>query len=252
LDPSLRNVTIDKFIKCISFYTHDYLKLNNLIKNGIIQYAESDKNNEELLKKYLNENINLLMLDKNIKLKINDPYDVSFDRFIANVHTITCKVPCGCDNQFVEVIEENWTNNKIMDYANYQKLFIHNGVTYSGNRNTVYESIIMLNCFNEDDINNQDIVTLTSRASQSVINHYINTCHGNRLDMNHILPEDFIDFLNFIDKYPTDRLSVNLLENQIIYYIDKYNVPNISDIDSLVSRYQLKQLYLSIYQKKHF
>jgi hypothetical protein len=64
-----------------------------------------------------------------------------------------------------------------------------------------------------------------------------------------VLPKDFIDFLNFIDKYPTTVLSINLLEHQLLRYMKHNNILPDHEIHGLIAKYQLKHLYLSVHKK---
>jgi hypothetical protein len=226
---------------------HDYLKLNNFIEQGINKYDIT------LLETHINECVNLLMLDKNTELKLNDPFDDPFNKFTINVDNLLCQIPDNSIN--MRYVKGKY---KTVNFTKNQILFIHNDTSYYGDRDTVYESIIMLKQLNDIFVNNivnidvSDAITIMSPASQHVMNLYINSCYGNGLDMNDISPEEFVDFLNLIDKYPTDILSIDLLENQLIYYTNKYDILMNNDINALIIKYQLKHMYLSVHQKYTF
>ena len=93
---------------------------------------------------------------------------------------------------------------------------------------------------------NDEPIVLTSSVPKYVINLYIDSCYENKFDINNVLPKDFVNFLNFIDKYPTNVLSIDLLENQLIDYIRKFNNLHDHVIDAFIVKYQLKYLYLSL------
>lgn len=107
-------------------------------------------------------------------------------------------------------------------------LFTHNDIHYYGNQDIVHKSMIglgsrMLDCY--DLIGNAPV-------PHYVIIMYINAMYYNTFDINEIKSNDFINFLNLIDKNPTTALSIDLMDSQIMRYIDK-NMLSKSEIDIL-------------------
>jgi hypothetical protein len=237
---SLHEIEFEDFKKYILFHAHDYLKFNNYIEQGIKKY------DVKLLIECAVLNINPLMIDQTKCNEIIsvDPFSEPFNKFVTNVDLLQCTIPYNHKKTHCMI-----ENIKTVRYNKKPEiLFTHNNMIYYGDRNIVYDSITMLKDLNENYVFD-DAIVLTAVLAEYVVNQYIASCYENRFNMDNILPEDFVDFLNFIDKYPTDILLINLLEHRIIQYIDKYNISKNDNINKLTMRYQLKHLYLYTHQK---
>jgi hypothetical protein len=56
-----------------------------------------------------------------------------------------------------------------------------------------------------------------------------------------------MQFIKFIDHYPTDSLSMNYLEPHIIDYFDNHKIPYDLYIKDLCIRYGFKSMYLHLH-----
>jgi hypothetical protein len=101
---------------------------------------------------------------------------------------------------------------------------------------------------------NQDqVIVLAGNLPKYLINIYIASCYTGSLDLCTIDPMDMIDFLKFIDQYPTSDLQIDLMEGQLVEYIDKHFdlIQGARGyLMDICSKYRLKYLYLSMHNKK--
>jgi NADH:ubiquinone oxidoreductase subunit E len=192
--------------------------------------------------------INPILLDnKYYGKEIKNPFNSKFNEFKILVDQI--------DEPIYKEITEMKTNSmntqkNIDDYTTQPKiLFECNGDKYYGYRNTVYESILLF----KDIINDLDfdeVIKLDIVVPKYIINCYINSCYTENFDMNNINSDDLMLFLNFIDRYPTTFLSINLIEQVLITYLKNHNIEINIHIKELCERYQLKYLYIYIHNQE--
>jgi hypothetical protein len=200
------------------------------------------------------KNVNPLILDSQIRCKagIVDPYSENFNKFKQYVDQLIepfDRIERKIENSikgtsFIQMIQDD-TN--IIDFSERDEfLFTHAKIPYYGKRNIVY------NCMDifRDTI---DIVNLNNvelgegiNVSKNIINKYIFSCHTGCFNLNTVDQSDIIGTLQFIDRYPTTYLSIDRLENDIVVYYDKLNIPYDLYIKDISERYQLKDLYLDI------
>ena len=64
-------------------------------------------------------------------------------------------------------------------------------------------------------------------------------------------PENLVHFLDFIDQYPTDILSIDALEMDLIKYLDKHEIKCVAYIKNVSTKYQLKHLYVWVHNQKY-
>ncbi len=89
-------------------------------------------------------------------------------------------------------------------------------------------------------------IILNGNLPKYAINLYIQSCCTNNFNINKIKKSDIINFIKFIDQYPTNILSIGLLELDIIKYIDKFGIKyndNTFLLD-ICKRYGLKSMYI--------
>ncbi len=60
----------------------------------------------------------------------------------------------------------------------------------------------------------------------------------------------FIQFLKFIDLYPTEYISIDLMEKKIIKYSNENDIIYDDYFKQITIRYQLKIMYLDMHIKK--
>ncbi len=130
-----------------------------------------------------------------------------------------------------------------------QILFILNNETYYGDRSIIYGSMLFIK--DTMDFADFDLAfTLNVNMSKYCVDLYINAMYDKNIDINNIYPLDFYDFVNFIDRYPTTITSIDLLEDQMIYYIEINSIPINDSLTQIISRYGLKNMYLYVHNKK--
>ncbi len=236
----------DVVLQYIPFYTYksiapiisNYKKLNELLLHGIDSYG-IDIINHDLIRK-----INPLMVDYNTRKKIKiDPYKDSFKTFKSNVHQLTCIIPIILDQN-----DEISPKKKLFDFTKQWKpLFVHNGTVYYGIPKIVFECIYVLN--NIDEYDNEELPVLSCHVSEYVIRKYLQATYDEKFFLDEILLQDFIEFLKFIDQYPSKVISIELLEKDLIKYICTKKIPVDDFLMNICLKYQLKYMYLFIYQK---
>ena len=82
-----------------------------------------------------------------------------------------------------------------------------------------------------------------------IISLYIKSTYDHKFDINQIYPVDFCEFLMFIDQYPTNQLSIDLLEKELIIYMDLHKIIHDEYIFEICNKYQLKFMYIYLHQK---
>ncbi len=151
------------------------------------------------------------------------------------------------------------TQTQEVDQSDYTRptkfLFKYGNNVFYGHKNVVYDSIIMLRKRkNSVDTYNDFVLDSQATASQilskEIINRYIDSCYIRIFDINVIEPQHFMNFIKFIDQYPTTYLSIDILENQIIRYMEKNEIKYNDYLDRICDRYKLVHMFLDIHNKK--
>jgi len=250
-----------KYKHLLSYALNDYKILKKLIDIGILKFGWSTDDhpghkNSCMLKIIESLKINPFMLDdyhrfllKTDLLNLDyDNYNTIVDQlkgivpypkdvFLASksksIKTITVAPNCGFDEDYRQQS---------------QPLFKHNNEIYYGHRDTVYNSIICLNAIKEcADFN--DLIVLEGTLPYYLVNMYIKSCYGNTLDINKINPSDIIQFIRFIDQYPTTILSIDRLEFEIIEYYKTNKIKYDDYMKDICKRYKLECMCLDIHNK---
>ncbi len=243
---SIKTMSLALF-KSISCDLKNYHRLNTILKLGYDKYDIISWHGTISL-------INSLFLDKNILelANISDPYDDNFDLFIKKINNITRSLPIE--------IEVNKKSKKLktQDFSVIQKsetLFEHNSICYFGDRNIVYNSMFILkgiildDCF---DFKDNIVLNVIGQVPvpEYIINLYIEACYNKIFDIYNIEADDLIIFLKFIDQYPSNIISIDQLENDLIDFLHKNLIIPCDYILSTCKKYQLKRLYVFIHNKK--
>jgi hypothetical protein len=169
--------------------------------------------------------------------------------FIKNVEELKCTI----DYQGIfQLYEGNENKDKYKEQndvmvvneitENSMLLFENNNIKYYGNRNIVYNKIFVLNDLQDYDM--KETIVLSADVPEYIMHIYLKSCHDGKFDINSINTNDFHKFLNFIDKYPTRDLSIDLLEMSLIKYMEKNNIPFNDVIKKFCRKYHLKYMIL--------
>jgi len=145
----------------------------------------------------------------------------------------------------------------VLDFTRQSEfLFRHGSEDYYGYKKTVYESILLLREISQgDELIDLDFdftqgFTLQGNLPKQIISQYIASTYTGFFDTTCIeeSEEHFIDFLKFIDQYPTIHVSIDKLEHWISWYIETYpyivnrNQQNIVFLKMICDRYMMKRL----------
>ena len=101
-----------------------------------------------------------------------------------------------------------------------------------------------------DHTNTSEAFILNAPCPKYIIDIYITTSYDRCFDIEKIKIWDFKQFIEFIDQYPTDILSIDKIEHQILNYLLNHNISPDVWMEGLVARYGLKYLYLCMHNKK--
>ena len=218
----------------------NYTRFNQYLKHGIESYG-INKNYNEILRK-----INPLILDPSMCIKFDlHPFNDCFKTFISNVHLLVpgvSVIPINFDHMDIRPVVK-----KLFDFSiKWEPLFIHQGIIYYGSRNIVYDSIYVLEEIDCYDIH--ELPELSSHVPEYVIRKYLQATYDHVFVLDHILPGDLKQFLMFIDQYPSKVVSIDLLEKDLILYMDKNLILVDEYMMNICIKYQLKYMYLYFYQ----
>ncbi len=226
-------------IKKIAKIIHNYQKLNDFLS---VQFHT----NVNLFEDVVSE-INPMLLNEYLRNKINvDPYNLKWNVFIKNVDNIKFPIPILFNKM---KIISHIQSIKLDDYDK-ELLFCHNDFKYYGSRKIVYGMIHLFEDIDMFDLN--EPMVLSAPLPRYLIHMYIQSCVDLEFDLEMIYAEDLIQFLNFIDQYPTKMLSMESIEKSLVSYLNnnKIEIEIDSEILNLCRKYQLKHLYLYIHLLK--
>ena len=217
--PSVGPILFNKFIK---YNTHHLLKNNDLL-----------------------EKINPLFFDDvNIKcVKHVDPLNMKFSDFINRLKKFNHKILYKLSFEFKQVFQPIKIN-----FHKFTLLFSHNNSNFYGDKDIVFNSMhIFKDISNNLDLNK--VIILDGKQPDYMINLYLTTCYTNHIDLNMIDTSDFVDFLKFIDQYPSTKVDIKLLEKQIVSYV--FN-NSLSDpyLHVISKKYQLRLLCFYLHNLK--
>jgi hypothetical protein len=199
------------------------------------------------------------------RLKFNDyvHYVDKLHSFIVPIYEHKHKQSCDDDslwstegNPKVSTEGNPGGSIPLTDYTkNSTILFNHNGSEYYGYRDIVYDSILCLKEI-KDVANFDQLITLSSRIPKYIMNLWIGSMYSKRFNLMSIRPEDIIPFLEHIDQYPTDFLTICTIENDLIKYLDADSHEivfgdMIPCLKTISMRCRLKRLYLWIHNKQN-
>lgn len=247
------NISLEKY-ECILPGIYKYQRVNQLLTLGIFIFGKYTIGKMCKL-------INPLLINNDNRQKLSqpDPFEGHFNKFIEFVDKLQCRIPFEEDEIPVRLnVNINKKKRKHSEQCDFsdppEPIFIHNGTTYYGNKSIVHDAIIMVRKMRKMiNINDQEPFVLEGRLPKQIINQYIYSCYSGKIDFDTIDQGYFVEFLKFIDQYPTIWLSIDKLEKQIIEYVINRGINDQRELDYLKEiskKYQLKTIYLHINNQK--
>jgi len=204
-------------------------------------------------------------------LKIMDPMDNPMDnpmderfrfsdymKLVNELQSFVLPVPVSPSVHglgFKSVDNDDLSQNADADYTKIPgPLFIYNGSQYYGYREVVYDSILCLKEI-KDVADFDQLITLSGRLPKYAINLWIWSMYSKQFNIMKIRPHDIVGFLNHIDQYPTDFLTIGSIECGLIRYLDTCTQNIVKDLipclNQISMRCRLKRLYLWIHNKQN-
>jgi ankyrin repeat protein len=274
---SFKQCQFDRWKKIIQRITKNYDRFRDVLNIGYVTYIKSQKIKSQKIKmtNFL-KTINPMLLMGTLGEYIFGIYtmnpmnkDFKFDDYMKHVNDLTFNVPVPVPVPVVSHVPESKTLEPMhddkrevgsihsIDFTQEPGLlFSHNGIKYYGHREIVYDSILCLKEIKEvADFN--ELIELSGQAPSYIMNLWICAMYAKQIDLREIKiqSDDIILFLNHVDQYPTDCLSIESLEYDVIQYFDTKIRSNtridkhLSYLRELACRYMLKRLYLWIHNK---
>ncbi len=245
------NVTIsirDEFFDTNKFYEvakvikKNQLRLNQFLKIRLEKFSSKDI-------EFVKNNIDPWILDEDVrKICCIDIFSIEFNILKNNVDRLTFPIFFSNTITIQNVKKEKY----FQDYTELPGiLFKHNEICYYGYRNIVFNSIILFKeILSDSNFNFNEIIVLNVSAPKYIINLYIDSCYSKTFDINDVEPEHVMEFISLIDQYPTDYLSLYILEDDLTKYIIHHNINCNDYIKDISIRYKLKKLYIVCHNSK--
>lgn len=220
----------------------NHLVLNRLITAGLNIYPLSEM-------KSVIQILNPFMVKKEIRDLLGiSLFDTTYDIFCNNINETTSEMLLQ-EIKFEDhlMIDKSTGSNEFIDIDQIKSeiLFKCNGIDYLGDRKIVYRVMYPL----KDIIDIADFtetIVLDKTLPDYVMKMYIESCYTNRFNINDIKPADIIQFIEFIDQYPTNLLKISNFETDIVKYFVMHKIPSPKSMRYLCDKYQLKLMYLLI------
>ena len=235
-------------------------KMNQLIDNSLKSC------NKTLALPIINKINPLKLSDKNRKFYNIDPFlNKTYKECVAMIDELSEPVDIPSDKgpciSYVPTPYRGIILNQLQDFSKPSEALFKHGLfsrnpgslneTFYGHRCIVYEKILLLSGINDiRNIRDQDVPILEGNLPKNAINQYIASCYTGNLSFDGIDPMYFIDFLKFIDQYPTVDVQIDKIQMQIIDYMDRHIIHYDQYLCDLCSKYETKYMYLYMHNKK--
>lgn len=245
----LQSNYITKYIQIISGVKKSD-KLNNLINIGLKTYSLNKM-------KSIVQLLNPLLIETKIRdlfdIKISGLFDHTYDIFCHEIDEIKSTALLkdilnegylylrSCSTEY-DVGDIGDINNVDMDKS--EILFNCCGTDYRGDKEKVYSVMTpMKEILASSDFSST--IVLSQTLPDYILKKYIESCYTNKFNINCIKPKDIIQFIEFIDQYPTNLLTMSNFEVDIVKFFEKHKVnPFQTNIRDVCDKYQLKLVYL--------
>lgn len=74
----------------------------------------------------------------------------------------------------------------------------------------------------------------------------MSSINSNSFDIDVIEPVHIFEFIRFIDQYPSTKLTIDLIEGNIVKYFYNHDIKYNQMMKEISIRYQLKMMFLHI------
>lgn len=178
---------------------------------------------------------------------------IKYNQFCNIVNHLEFEVPIPIQVEEIKSNENDLPENQIInDYTTQPELlFVNDSTKYFGNKQIVYQEIKYLKEIKDMADFSEDII-LTGSYPKHIMNMYLHSIHTDKFNIYQIKPHDIVSFIKLIDVYPTNKLSVEILELKIINYYEMHKDELKFDefIMEICSRYGLRSMYLHVHNLK--
>ncbi len=253
VEKSFDNFTFDQFSEIIKTllsikmkFVDLIIRLNELIDAGIKSYTKND------MEKCINDINPLLLNIQTLKsFDITFPYRDTFKNFTRNLDKLHFEIWIINNDYPLKTDVDDNIDIDIDFTEQCELLFKNNGLNYSGYKNIVYNEIIFFKEI-QDIVDFSEVIVLDTKipVDKYIMNLFIQGTYTKRINLNKIKPCDIMQFINLVDEYPTKSISFDKIEDQLIQYISKNNIPYDIYLIELINKYQLKFLYLHAHNSK--
>ena len=238
---------------------NNYDRFDQALVSGITEFEyTANRYIRDMLASFIHT-INPILLNrlihriKDMGFNPRDPMDIEFKYmdFVKCVDEIKYLAPATIPIS-VNVNVQNPEPEIEIDFAIIPSiLFNYNGSSYYGHRSLVFDPIICLREI-KDVANFDQQIELSGQMPRYMINLWIRSMYTKQINIEKIMPCDMVAFLNHVDQYPTDFLTINTLELNLIKYFDDDQMHDnelLEYLRNLSHRYKLKYMYLWIHNK---
>lgn len=262
---------------------NNFERFNQVLDLGLKEYDQEECDRESL--NLIVPRINPMLLisrsrrDLLTKYCIRDPFDNMFPMkdFIKFTDDLNCSLPVPVPvpitvhvpiNTSVSPItvlslDQDENIDKIDSMRPRSLVFVYNGDNYYADPEIVFNEIILFKEIKDILRFDEPVVLscgsggydyLSSPCPKYLINLWLGSIDTKEINLMEIEPQDILSALDHIDRYPTESLSIKLIEHQLIRYFDQMTTECqsicLKYLIDLSSRYGLKYLYLWIHNQK--
>lgn len=96
-------------------------------------------------------------------------------------------------------------------------------------------------------MNFDHLIVLSGSQPLYIIDLYIKALHCKKILIHEIQVNDINQFVQFIDQYPSDVLSIDLIEGQLINYFNENRIRYDQSIHDICMKYKLKRMCVEIH-----
>ena len=175
----------------------------------------------------------------------NNPYKRPFNEWRVIVDELIFSVPIKNLITFEKNVKDRDGKQscKELNESKKELLFFCNKIPYYGDKKIVHGSIMLLKDMG-DCFDSTQPIELSGSMDQKLMDLYLDSIYTKQFNgLLDIEPENIFRFLDFIDRYPTEILSIGSLDHQLTNYFSTKKLDP-SPIKEIIIRYGLKFMYL--------